>query len=47
MSIASEIQRINTNISNAYAAANQKGATIPANQNSANLSSTISSIPSR
>ena len=46
MSIASEIQRIKTNIANAYTAANGKGATLPVNQNSENLSNTIASIPS-
>lgn len=46
MSIASEIQRIKTNIANAYTTANGKGATLPVNQNSENLSNTIASIPS-
>ena len=46
MSIASEITRINTNIANAYTACNGKGATMPQTQNSANLATTISSIPS-
>ena len=46
MSIASEIQRINTNIANAYTQANAKGATLPQSQNSANLASTIESISS-
>ncbi len=45
MSIASEITRINTNISNAYTAAGNKGATLPVAQNSANLANTINSIP--
>ncbi len=44
MSIASEITRINTNIANAYTACNNKGATIPQTQNSANLATAISSI---
>lgn len=44
MSISQEIQRINTNIANAYTQANAKGATLPQNQNSANLASTIQSI---
>ena len=44
MSIASEITRIQGNISDAYTAANGKGATMPATQNSANLATTISSI---
>lgn len=46
MTIASEITRINTNIANAYTAASGKGATLPATQNSANLSTCIGSIPS-
>ena len=45
MSITSEINRINTNISNAYIQAENKGATIPENQNSSNLADTIQSIP--
>ena len=44
MSITSEIQRINTNISNAYTACEDKGATIPTIQNSANLAECIYSI---
>lgn len=44
MSISSEINRIKTNIANAYTQANEKGATLPEQQNSANLASTISSI---
>lgn len=46
MSIASEITRINTNIANAYTKASLKGATMPQSRNSANLASTIESIPS-
>lgn len=44
MSISQEIQRIKTNIANAYTQANEKGATLPEQQNSANLASTIESI---
>lgn len=44
MSIASEITRINNNIASAYTACNNKGATMPATQNSANLATCISSI---
>ena len=44
MTIASEINRIKTNIENAYDAASAKGATIPASKNSANLSYCISTI---
>lgn len=45
MTIASEITRINTNIANAYTACSNKGATIPATADSANLASTIVKIP--
>lgn len=45
MTISNEIQRINTNIENAYSACETKGATLPATQNSANLSTCINSIP--
>lgn len=44
MTIASEITRINSNISAAYTAAENKGATLPQEQNSANLATCISSI---
>ena len=44
MSIASEIVRINTNIASAYTEAEAKGATLPVNQNSDNLPSTIATI---
>lgn len=46
MSIASEITRINNNIANAYDECETKGATMPQYENSANLASTIASIPS-
>lgn len=46
MSIASEITRINTNIAAAYSACDNKGATMPQTQNSANLANTIGSISS-
>ena len=46
MTIASEITRINNNIAAAYTACNNKGATMPQTQNSANLATAISSIPS-
>ena len=46
MSIVSEINRINTNIANAYSKCNEKGATMPQTQNSSNLASTIDSISS-
>lgn len=44
MTIANEITRINNNISAAYVAAEYKGATLPATQNSANLADTIYTI---
>ena len=44
MTIESEITRIKTNISNAYDALEEKGATIPTDKNSANLVSTIDTI---
>mgnify|MGYP003300765500 CR=1 FL=1 len=45
MTVASEIQRIEGNISAAYTAADAKGATMPATENSDNLATCISSIP--
>lgn len=45
MSIASEINRIKTNIANAYSEIDTKGGTLPVNQNSANLTEAIASIP--
>ena len=45
MTIASEITRINGNIAAAYTALSNKGATMPATQNSANLATTVASIP--
>lgn len=44
MSIQAEINRINTNIANAYSAIDAKGGTIPIQANSANLASAIESI---
>ena len=44
MTIASEITRINNNIASAYTACNNKGATMPATQNSANLATCIGTI---
>lgn len=44
MSIQSQINRIKSNISSAYTAAQSKGATMPSSQNSANLAATINSI---
>lgn len=45
MSIASTIQSMQTNVENAYDALEDKGATIPANKNIANLVDAITSIP--
>jgi hypothetical protein len=44
MSIASEIERIKTNIANAYTACQEKGAILPTILNSENLASCVSSI---
>ena len=44
MTIADEITRIKTNISNAYTSCKNKGATLPETKNSANLATTIDSI---
>lgn len=44
MSISSEINRIKTAIADAYESADEKGATLPTNQNVTNLASTIDSI---
>lgn len=45
MTIASEITRIKDNIAAAYTAAGNKGATMPVTQNSANLATTVASVP--
>jgi len=44
MSIATELLALQTHITNAYGAVNDKGGTIPANKNMANLSTAIASI---
>lgn len=44
MSIAEEIQKLQTNLSNSYTSCGNKGATLPTNQNFDNLASTIDSI---
>ena len=46
MSIQSQIDRINTNIANAYDAVTTMGGTLPQTQNSANLPAAIATIPS-
>ena len=45
MTIASEITKLNTNLTASYTACSNKGATLPASQNFDNLASTISAIP--
>lgn len=44
MSIASEITKLNTNLTASYTACNSKGATMPTDQNFDNLATCISSI---
>lgn len=44
MSVASEISKLNTNISNAYDEITTKGGTVPQNKNTDNLATAISSI---
>lgn len=44
MSIANELTALSTNLSNAYDAVSNKGGTIPANKNTANLADAINSI---
>lgn len=46
MSVTSEIERIKTNIANAYTELENKGATIPDERNSNNLSTTIAEMSS-
>lgn len=46
MAIATEINNLKTNISNAYTSIQTKGGTIPTNKNTQNLSSAIESISS-
>ncbi|MBR1600792.1 MAG: hypothetical protein IJ677_04365 [Alphaproteobacteria bacterium] len=45
MTIVSEINRIKNNITGAYTALSAKGATMPETQNSANLATTVASVP--
>lgn len=44
MTVASEIQKLQTNLSDSYSACEEKGATLPEQQNFDNLPATISSI---
>ena len=46
MSIATELEALNTNIKNAYNAIDTKGGTIPQNKNMVNLTTASASIPS-
>ena len=46
MTIASEIERIKTNIANAYTALGEKGASLPEVQNSTNLADTVATVVS-
>lgn len=46
MSIATNLEKLETDITNAYSAINTKGGTIPSNKNTDNLSAAINSIPS-
>jgi hypothetical protein len=46
MSIATNLEKLETDITNAYSAINTKGGTIPSDKNTNNLSTAISSIPS-
>ena len=45
MSIQNEINRINENIASTYSALSDMGATMPETQNSANMASTVRTIP--
>ena len=45
MSVATEISKLQTNLMNAYSTVEEKGATLPANQNFDNLANAISDIP--
>lgn len=45
MAIVDEIERIKTNIANAYTALEEKGATLPTERNSDNLSAVIIEVP--
>ena len=46
MTIASELTKLNTNLTNSYTAVSGKGGTLPQAQNFDNLATAISSIPS-
>ena len=46
MTIASEITKLNTNLTNSYTTVSNKGGTLPDSQNFDNLATAINSIPS-
>ena len=47
MTIQSELERIGNNISSAYSALGENGATIPETQNSDNLATTVQTLPEK
>lgn len=46
MTIASEISTLKTNLQNIYSAINNKGGTVPSNQNYDNLNTSVGTVPS-
>ena len=46
MSIATQLQALETNLSNAYDMVSQRGGTVPVRKNMENLAAAIASIPS-
>lgn len=47
MTIQSELERIGNNISSAYSALGENGATLPETQNSDNLATTVQTLPEK
>lgn len=47
MTIQSELERIGNNISSAYSALGENGATLPETQNSDNLAATVQTLPKK
>ena len=47
MTIQSELERIGNNISSAYSALGENGATLPETQNSYNLAATVQTLPEK
>lgn len=47
MTIQSELERIGNNISSAYSALGENGATLPETQNSDNLAATVQTLPEK